>query len=38
MQAYDASLAQGDQSTLVLSPDSTEFLRYFERGPTGAKR
>jgi membrane protease subunit HflC len=40
MQAYDASLAQGDQSTLVLSPDSTEFLRYFERGPSGgaAKR
>jgi modulator of FtsH protease HflC len=37
MQAYDASLAQGDQSTLVLSPDSTEFLRYFEHGPSGRR-
>ncbi len=34
MQAYEASLAQGD-TTLVLSPQS-EFFKYFERGP-GAK-
>jgi membrane protease subunit HflC len=33
MQAYEASLAQGD-TTLVLSPDSA-FFRYFERGPSG---
>jgi membrane protease subunit HflC len=33
MQAYEASLAQGD-TTMVLSPDSA-FFRYFERGPTG---
>ena len=38
MQAYDASLAQGEQSTLVLSPDSTDFLKYFEHGPGGPKR
>ncbi|MGA0607494.1 protease modulator HflC [Phenylobacterium sp. VNQ135] len=34
MQAYEASLAQGD-TTMVLSPDSA-FFRYFERGPSGA--
>ena len=34
MQAYDASLGQGD-TTMVLSPDSN-FFRYFEKGP-GAK-
>ena len=33
MQAYEASLAQGD-TTLVLSPNS-QFFRYFERGPGG---
>lgn len=33
MQAYEASLAQGD-TTMVLSPDSA-FFRYFERGPSG---
>jgi membrane protease subunit HflC len=32
MQAYEASLAQGD-TTMVLSPDSA-FFRYFERGPS----
>ncbi len=32
MQAYEASLAQGD-TTLVLSPQS-DFFKYFERGPT----
>lgn len=31
MQAYEASLGQGD-STLVLSPDSA-FFKYFQRGP-----
>ncbi|HEY8571805.1 protease modulator HflC [Phenylobacterium sp.] len=35
MQAYEASLAQGD-TTLVLSPNSA-FFRYFERGPTGGR-
>lgn len=34
MQAYDASLAQGD-TTLVLSPDS-DFFKYFQRGPGGS--
>lgn len=38
MQAYDASLAQGEQSTMVLSPESTDFLRYFERGPSGGAK
>jgi membrane protease subunit HflC len=33
MQAYEASLAQGD-TTMVLSPDSA-FFRYFDRGPGG---
>ena len=33
MQAYEASLAQGD-TTMVLSPDSA-FFRYFEGGPGG---
>jgi membrane protease subunit HflC len=36
LQAYDASLGQGD-STLVLSPDS-DFFKYFQRGPGGAGR
>jgi membrane protease subunit HflC len=35
MQAYEASLAQGD-TTMVLSPDSA-FFRYFERGPSGGR-
>jgi modulator of FtsH protease HflC len=35
MQAYEASLAQGD-TTMVLSPDSA-FFKYFERGPSGAR-
>jgi membrane protease subunit HflC len=33
MQAYEASMAQGD-ATLVLSPDS-QFFRYFSRGGSG---
>ncbi|HSV03477.1 MAG TPA: protease modulator HflC [Phenylobacterium sp.] len=36
MQAYDASLANGD-TTLVIAPDS-DFFKYFERGPGGAGR
>jgi membrane protease subunit HflC len=36
MQAYEAGLGQGD-TTLVLSPDSA-FFKYFEGGPSGAKR
>ena len=35
MQAYEASLAQGD-TTMVLSPDSA-FFRYFDRGPSGSR-
>jgi membrane protease subunit HflC len=31
MQAYEASLAQGD-TTMILSPDSA-FFKYFEQGP-----
>ena len=36
MQAYDASLANGD-TTLVVSPDS-DFFKYFQRGPGGSGR
>ena len=36
MQAYDASLGQGD-TTLVLSPDSA-FFKYFEQGPNGGSK
>jgi len=36
MQAYDASLANGD-TTLVISPDS-DFFKYFQRGPGGSGR
>ena len=36
MQAYETGLGQGD-ATLVLSPDSN-FFKYFEQGPGGAKR
>jgi membrane protease subunit HflC len=35
MQAYEASLAQGD-TTLILSPDSA-FFKYFEQGPGGRR-
>ncbi|THD79194.1 MAG: protease modulator HflC [Phenylobacterium sp.] len=35
MQAYDDALAAGD-TTLVLSPDS-DFFKYFQRGPGGAR-
>jgi len=36
MQAYQKGLAQGD-TTMILSPDSN-FFRYFEQGPGGARR
>jgi membrane protease subunit HflC len=36
MQAYEAGLGQGD-TTMILSPDSA-FFKYFEGGPSGAKR
>lgn len=36
MQAYDASLSQGD-TTMVISPDS-DFFKYFQRGPGGGGR
>lgn len=32
MQAYDQALAQGEATTMVLSPDS-DFFKYFQRGP-----
>jgi len=38
MQAYDASLAQGEQTTMVLSPESSDFLKYLERGPGGGRK
>lgn len=34
MRAYETSLAETGDTTLVLSPDS-DFFRYFERGPGG---
>jgi len=36
MQAYEAGLGQGD-TTMILSPDSN-FFKYFEQGPSGARR
>jgi len=36
MQAYQAGLGQGD-TTMILSPDSN-FFKYFEQGPGGARR
>lgn len=36
MQAYEAGIGQGD-TTMVLSPESA-FFKYFEYGPSGAKR
>jgi membrane protease subunit HflC len=36
LQAYDSALGRGD-TTVVLSPDS-DFFRYFQNGPGGARR
>ena len=36
MQAYQTGLGQGD-ATLILSPDSA-FFKFFEQGPSGARR
>jgi membrane protease subunit HflC len=35
LQAYEAGLADG-QTTMVLSPDSSAFFKYFQNGPGGA--
>src|SRR6185437_14680423 len=34
LQAYEAGLGQGD-TTMILSPDSSQFLDVFEKGPGG---
>jgi len=37
LQAYEAGLGQGD-TTMILSPDSSQFLDVFEKGPGGGGR
>jgi membrane protease subunit HflC len=37
LQAYDAGLADG-QTTMVLSPESSAFFKYFQNGPGGAAK